>query len=229
MKILSLDTASQSCSVAIVADKTVIAELTVNHGKTHAEVLMGMIQRALEMGDVSISDVDGFAATIGPGSFTGLRIGLSTVKGLAVATKKPVVGVSSLDALAYVFSFSQKLVCSMMDARKGEVYTAGYRFEESKIITVFEPRVTRPDLAVKNIKEPCILVGDGAVKYKDIFLDKIGPQVLFANPEQNLIRASNVASLAMPRFEKNDTDDVGSLVPYYIRKSDAEKNIKSSE
>ena len=229
MKILSLDTASQSCSVAIVADKTVIAELMVNHGKTHAEVLMGMIQRALEMADASISDMDGFAVTIGPGSFTGLRIGLSTVKGLAVATKKPVVGVSTLEALAYGFSFSQKLICPMLDARRGEVYTAGYRFDGHNIITVFEPRAIAPDLAVRNIKEPCILVGDGAVKYKDVFVDKIGLLATFANPAQNLIRASNVARLAMPRFEKNDTDDVARLVPFYIRKSDAEKNIKLND
>ena len=228
MKILSLDTASQSCSVAIVADNIVLAELTVNHGRTHAEVLMGMIQRAIEMGNLSISDVDGFAATIGPGSFTGLRIGLSTVKGLAVATKKPVVGVSTLEALAYVFSFSQKLVCPMMDARKGEVYTAGYRFCENKMITVFKPRVIPPDLVVKNIKEPCILTGDGAVKYRDVFLDKIGSYTAVASPALNLIRASTVARLSMLRFEKNDIDDVGSLIPYYIRKSDAEKNIKSS-
>ena len=226
MKILSLDTASQSCSVAIVADKTVVVELTVNHGKTHAEVLMGMIQKALEIGDVSITDVDGFAITIGPGSFTGLRIGLSTVKGLAVATQKPVVGVSTLDALAYGFAFSQKLVCPMLDARRGEVYTAGYRFDENKIITVFEPCAISPDLVVKNIKAPCILAGDGAVKYKDVFADKIGLLATFATPAQNFIRASNVALLAMPRFEKNNTDDVARLVPFYIRKSDAEKNIK---
>lgn len=228
MKILSLDTASRSCSVAVVDDETVIVELTVNHGKTHAKVLMGMIQRALEMADAAISDVDGFAATIGPGSFTGLRIGLSTVKGFAVAAKKPVVGVSTLEALAYGFSFSQKLICPMLDARRGEVYTAGYRFDGHNIITVFEPRAIAPDLAVENIEESCILVGDGAVKYKDVFWDKIGLLTTFANPAQNLIRASNVARLAIPRFEKNDTDDVGRLVPFYIRKSDAKKNIKSS-
>lgn len=226
MKILSLDTASRSCSVAVVDDETVIAELTVNHGRTHTEVLMGMIQRALGMGDLSISDVDGFAATIGPGSFTGLRIGLSSVKGLAVATKKPLVGVSTLEALAYGVSFSQKLICPMLDARRGEVYTAGYRFEGHNIITVFEPRAIAPDLAVENIKEPCILVGDGALKYKDVFVDKIGLLIMFASPAHNFIRASNVASLAMPRFEKKDTDDVDRLVPFYIRKSDAEKHIK---
>jgi tRNA threonylcarbamoyladenosine biosynthesis protein TsaB len=226
MRILALDTASRTCSVAVVEDDVVMAEFTVNHRDTHSRFLMEMIDRVLVISRFTLMDMDGLAVTIGPGSFTGLRIGLSAVKGLAMGADLPVVGVSSLDALAFPFSHSDKLVCSMMDARRHEVYTARYRFDGGSLIIQASPDVTTPELAVSGIHEPCIFAGDGAVVYRDRVLDILGDQAVFAPSCHNQIRASVVAACAMPRFKTGDTDDAGAITPCYIRLSDAVKMVK---
>jgi tRNA threonylcarbamoyladenosine biosynthesis protein TsaB len=175
---------------------------------------------------MSVRDLDGIAVTIGPGSFTGLRIGLSAVKGLALASMKPIVGVSSLEALAYQLFGSDKLVCPMMDARRSEVYAARYRFNNLKFKIDKPPMALSPEKAIENISEPCILIGDGALLYQDLIRDVLGSMAVFTNFTQHLIRASTVGYIAMQRFKTYDTDDVSLIKPFYLRKSDAEKNTK---
>ncbi len=228
MKILAVDTATKSCSVAVIDEKSVISEFSVNHNDTHSKFLMGMIRDILSICHMSVNDLDGFAVTIGPGSFTGLRIGLSAVKGLALASVKPIVGVSSLEALAYQVFGSDKLVCPMMDARRSEVYAARYRFKNLKLEIEKPPMALSPEEAIENINESCILVGDGAILYQDLIRDVLGPTAVFTNFTQHLIRASTVGHIAMQRFKANDTDDVSLIEPFYLRKSDAEKNIKAN-
>ncbi len=229
MRILAVDTASRTCSVAVVEDDTVMAEFTLNHRDTHSRFLMEVIDRVLAISRFTPADMDGFAVTIGPGSFTGLRIGLSTVKGLAIATDKPVVGVGSLDALAFPFAYSDKLVCPLMDARRNEVYTARYRFEGARMIVHAPPDVTSPESAVCDIHEPCIFTGDGAAAYRDRIMDIMksrGVRAVVADYCHHPIRASIIAALAMPRFKTSDTDDAGVIIPCYIRPSDAKKMIE---
>jgi tRNA threonylcarbamoyladenosine biosynthesis protein TsaB len=226
MRILAVDTASRTCSVAVSEDDTVMAEFTLNHRDTHSRFLMEMIDRVLAISRFTLADMDGFAVTTGPGSFTGLRIGLSAVKGLAIAAGKPLVGVSSLDALAFPFSYSDKLICPLMDARRHEVYTARYRFEGSRMVAQSPPKVTTPEMAVSDINEPCILTGDGAVVYRDHLSDIMGNRAVFADFCHHQIRASVAAALAMPRFRTGDTEDVSAMAPCYIRISDAEKMVK---
>jgi tRNA threonylcarbamoyladenosine biosynthesis protein TsaB len=228
MNILAVDTATKSCSVAIIDTESIISEYTVNHQDTHSKFLMGMIRDILNIGHLSVEDIDGFAVTIGPGSFTGLRIGLSVVKGLALATSKPVVGVSSLEVLASQVSGSDKLICPMMDARRNEVYAARYRFKDLKIEIEKSPMAVSPDKAIQNINEPCILIGDGATLYQDLIKNALGQMAVFTNFTQHFIRASTVGHIAMQRFNSNDTDDVSFIEPLYIRQSDAEKNLKTN-
>ena len=128
MKILAIDTATMSCSAAIVADGLLRAELNTVTNQTHSKHLMDMIHTVCDMSEIKIAEVDGFAVTIGPGSFTGLRIGISTIKGLAWSLNKPVVGVSSLDAIAWQCDLSPYPICSLLDARKHEVYYCLYLF-----------------------------------------------------------------------------------------------------
>ncbi|MBC2716700.1 MAG: tRNA (adenosine(37)-N6)-threonylcarbamoyltransferase complex dimerization subunit type 1 TsaB [Desulfobacteraceae bacterium] len=227
MKILAVDTATKSCSVAVIDEKSVISEYTVNHKDTHSKFLMGMIRDILDICHLTVKDLDGFAVTIGPGSFTGLRIGLSAIKGLALATGKPVVGASSLEVLAYQISGSDKLICPMLDARRNEVYTARYRFKDQKLESEQLPLAVSPDKAIENINEPCIVVGDGSMLYQDLIKSTLGPMAVFANFTQHIIRASTVGQIAIQRFKSNDTDDAGLIEPFYIRKSDAEKNLKA--
>ena len=225
MKILAVDTATNSCSVAILNAGSLSAELMTLNDETHSKHLMGLIDNVLEMAGFRIGDMDGMAVTIGPGSFTGLRIGLSTVKGLAHALDKPVVGVSSLDSLAWQCEDRSHLICAILDARKGEVYSATYRFRGNTLTQTRCQAATIPVAAVKRIKEPCVFIGSGAQLYRGDIIKTIGDYAHFAPKDQHHIRASSVGFLSLQRFQTRDTNEVSSLVPQYIRKSDAELNL----
>ena len=229
MRILAVDTSAKSCSVAVVDEDSLLAELTLVTGQTHSKHIVGMIDTVINMSGLVISDVYGFATTVGPGSFTGLRIGISSVKGLAAASGKPVVAVSSLDALALqAFDFSSYLVCPLLDARKKEVYCSQYRFIDGILEKKSKEMVLSPEKAVWGISERCIFIGNGASLYQKLIIDKIGELAHFAPSCRNTIRASTVACLSMNRFKKNDADDIDILVPHYIRKSDAQLNLRGS-
>ena len=228
MKILGIDTATTSCSVAIVDETSLISEFTIYREETHSKHLMEMIQTAVRMAGLNISDIDGFAVTRGPGSFTGLRIGISTIKGLALASEKPIVGVSSLEALALQVSYSRDLICPILDARKGEVYFSRYRFQHGHLIKQTKECVATPDKAIDDLNEYCLFVGNGALLYKEMILEKMGEFASFAPLIHNTIRASSLAYFSMKHFENNDTDDIKDVLPHYIRKSDAELNLMIS-
>jgi tRNA threonylcarbamoyladenosine biosynthesis protein TsaB len=225
MKLLALDTATRSCSVAVTHDGSLSAELTIVKNQTHSKHLMELIHSVLQIADFRLADLDGLAVTIGPGSFTGLRIGISTIKGLACALARPVVGVSTLEALAWQCGQTSYLICPLLDARKGEVYGAAYRFNKGRLIQKAGQRAMTPEAVVEDIKSPCVFIGSGARLYRQDILAALGGLAHFAPEGQNMIRASSVAFLSMPRFEANDTDEVAGLVPHYIRKSDAELNF----
>ena len=222
MRILALDTASKSCSVAIVDDQSIMAESKSVSFQTHAIHLIEMVQKVVVMSGLTLSEIDGFAVGRGPGSFTGLRIGISTIKALAVATGKPVVGVSNLDALAMQAVISSNMICPLMDARKGEVYFSRYRYKNGNLQKIVPARVSLLDEALSDINTACVFIGEGARIYQKKISEKVGPYASFALPIQNIIRASTIGQLSMNRFKQENTDDIAMLVPEYIRKSDAE-------
>ena len=224
MKILAIDTATTSCSVAIINAGTLCAEITMRKAQTHSKHLMTAIDSTLEMANFSVNELDGFAVTIGPGSFTGLRIGISTIKGLALAVGKPVVGISTLETLAWQCADHAYLICPLLDARKAEVYAAAYRYRENRLIMQTDACVAKPEEFVRRIKESCIFVGSGARLYRREIESLLGDSAHFVPQGQNIIRASSVAFLSQSRFRANDTDGIADLSPYYIRKSDAELN-----
>jgi tRNA threonylcarbamoyladenosine biosynthesis protein TsaB len=223
MRILSVDTASTTGSVAVVAGETLLAEVTIARQETHSRRLMNMIDGALEMAGLGLADMDGLAFTRGPGSFTGLRIGLSVIKGLALVSGKPLVGVSCLEVLAHQAPDRNRLICAMMDARNKEVYCARYRYVGDGFRRVADEAALSPVEAVAGIAEDCLLIGDGAVRYRSLFEKRLGTYVEFAAPDHGIPRAMTVARLGMPRFEAGQTDDVRSVVPVYLRKSYAEQ------
>jgi len=225
MKILAVDTATRSCSVAVVEERSLLAEMTTVRKQTHSKHLMEMINRVMDLSGLTLSKLDGFAVTSGPGTFTGLRIGISSVKGLATASRKPVVGVSSLESLAVQASFFPYLICPLIDARRGEVYFSRYRFQNGRLKKEADEQVFPPEKAVFDLNEACLFIGDGALLYQKMILNKMGKSAFFASSFQNTIRASTVAYLSMNRFKNDDTDDVGKFVPHYIRRSDAELNL----
>ncbi|BBO66592.1 tRNA (adenosine(37)-N6)-threonylcarbamoyltransferase complex dimerization subunit type 1 TsaB [Desulfosarcina alkanivorans] len=227
MILLAIDTSTTSCSVALFSGDRLLAESVFTAGKTHSRHLLSMVDRILHEGGCRVSDVDGIAVTRGPGTFTGLRIGLGTVKGLAAATRAPVVGVSSLAALAFPLRLVDGPVIAMIDARRGEIYHACYDGGTGKARPAAPAiSVCAPETAAAALPDNAVLVGSGAALYRDVFESRC-PRIRFADPAQHIIRAASVGFLAMARFNEQDVDAIEALVPDYIRKSDAQIQMPS--
>ncbi len=226
MKVLALETATMAGSIAIVDDKDLIGEVKININVAHAERLMNSVDWLLKTSSVSIKEIDAFAISIGPGSFTGLRIGISTVKGFSYATRKPIVPISTLDAFAGTLPFCTYLICPMLDARKNEVYTGLYKWEDDLCRKVIPENAISPGDFLKVIKEPTVFMGDGAKKYKNLIIDTLQTNAIFAPAAKMSPSASSVAEIAIEKLKEGITADPVSLTPFYIRKSEAEIHWK---
>jgi len=236
MKVLALETATTAGSIAVSDDnKGLIGEVRINIDVAHAERLMTSIDWLLNASLITIEDIDAFAISIGPGSFTGLRIGLSAAKGFSYATNKPIVSVSTLDAFARTLPFCSHFICPMLDARKNEIYTGLYKWEGKscrKIIpeTAVNPRKFLKDIkelyALKQIKELTVFMGNGAKIHKDIITDTLKTNAFFAPASRMSPAAASVAEIAIEKLKDGIFTDPVSLTPFYIRKSEAEINWK---
>lgn len=221
MILLAVDTATTSCSVALLRDRNLLAETVYTAGNTHSRQLMAMIDGLLTRCGLAATDVDAIGVSRGPGTFTGLRIGISTVKGLAMAIRAPVVGVSSLAALAFPFRHHDGPVVPMIDARRGEVYHICYEHGACIPDGVGDAAVDLPDTVAVTLPPKALLVGSGAVLYQELFAVRC-PEARLADPSQHVIRAAAVGLLALERVIRNDVDAIDRLVPHYVRKSDAQ-------
>ncbi|HUT85014.1 MAG TPA: tRNA (adenosine(37)-N6)-threonylcarbamoyltransferase complex dimerization subunit type 1 TsaB [Thermodesulfobacteriota bacterium] len=229
MKILALETSTKVGSVAISEDEHLIAEYTLNVISTHSERLLPSIDQILRDSKLSIREIDGFAISLGPGSFTGLRIGISTVKGLALAAEKGVVGVPTLDVLAHNLAFTNLLVCPLLDARKGEVYTALYRGNGKDMLRKLTPDLAlKPDELLSMIKETAIFLGDGVEVYRNK-LDNRENNHLFAPFYLNQPRASVLAKLGLEKFRQGHIFKEDEIQPLYCRLAEAEIAWKEKE
>ena len=229
MKILAVDTATTSVSVAVMDGGSLCTEISRSTGETHARHVMTLVETALNLSGMAVADLDGFGVTIGPGTFTGLRIGLSSVQGMATAVSKPVVGINSLDALAAQAAPESRetgsRVCAMLDARRQEVYGGLYQPDGSVVVPVSKPRVGPPQILVEEIGTACVFVGSGALLYRDVLREKLKGRFALAAPLAHTIRAETVARLALERFENESVQAGRILQPLYLRKSDAEINL----
>ena len=223
MRILGIDTSTSCGAVGLINDGEVISDYLLNIPVTHSERLLGAIEFVLREARCSIGDVDGWAISLGPGSFTGLRIGVSTVKGLALATGKPVAGISTLDVLASQVSPTSCLVCPILDARKKEVYTAFYRYGEGGFLgRQSDYQALRPEDLVKKIKEQTIFLGDGVRTYRDFLLHSLPSLTIFLSAPFHLSHGSTVAKLGFEFFKKGEHLNVSTFSPIYLRPSEAE-------
>ena len=201
MIILAVDTSTSTGSVAVLDGDAVVAEVTVTSQKTHAKRLVSAIDTVLGMTGKTVGDCGGFAVAMGPGSFTGLRIGISTVKGLGFATGKPVSGVSTLDALVYQFPSFPYLICPILDARKGQVYTALYESAgHMKWRRVVGDCAVEPEAWVKQVGNPCLFVGNAASMYAELITNTLGSLAHFAPAYMNTVRASVVGYIGMKQI-----------------------------
>lgn len=228
MKILAIDTSSPVGSIALVEGPLLKAQQILNISATHNQRLLPGIARILADVGWSLDDLDGFAVSLGPGSFTGLRIGLSIVKGLAWATGKPLAGVPTLDALAANVSLVPHKICPILDARKGEIYTALYRQGDEGIPQRLTSYLAiKPEELVALISETTVLIGDGLLSYGDYLKRELSNRLVLAPPHLNVIHASSVAWLGWHRLWSGESADVSSCTPLYVRPSEAELNRKS--
>lgn len=232
MHILAIDSATPVAGVALLHDGILLKEEFSNYKKTHSETLMVMIDRVLRECECTLGDINALAVTTGPGSFTGLRIGLALVKGLALATGIPVVGINTLEVLAHNICHSEALVCPLLNARKGEVYCGFYEVSGQRPVAVAGMRACPPvefieqaaELQSKLGKQHIILLGDGYSPYEDIFRD-YPASLITAPPHLMLPRASALASLAVERVNWEEFENISGLLPVYIRLSEAEYRL----
>ncbi len=223
MKVLGLETATTAGSIAIVDDNEgLISEVKINIKVAHAERLMNSVDWLFKSSKISINEIDAFAISIGPGSFTGLRIGLSTAKGLSYATNKPIVPVPTLDAFARTLPFCSHFICPMLDARKNEIYTGLYKWGDEMLKKVIPETAIRPSDFLKEIKEPTVFMGDGVKIYKKLITDTLKSNAIFAPTSKMSPSASIVAEIVIEKLKEGIFTDPVSLTPFYIRKSEAE-------
>ncbi|WP_312198120.1 tRNA (adenosine(37)-N6)-threonylcarbamoyltransferase complex dimerization subunit type 1 TsaB [Anaerospora hongkongensis] len=222
--LLTIETATLASGVALATADKLVAEIIVQTKKTHSERLMPHIEQLLELGQVAKEDITAIAVSIGPGSFTGLRIGLATAKALAYVWNVPVIGVSTLAALAYACPAPNSLICPLLDAQKGNVYQAVYRWEKGILQEVIPPRVIAHQEAINELASqplPVIMLGEGAVLFQEAIVAAADP-IELAPPHIILPRAGSVALLGHQLLRQGIRHDVMTLEPLYIRRSEAE-------
>jgi tRNA threonylcarbamoyladenosine biosynthesis protein TsaB len=223
MKALGIDTSTSCGSVGLIENNEVISEYLLNIPVTHSERLLGAIEFVLREARCPIEQIEGWVIALGPGSFTGLRIGVSTVKGLAFATGKPVAGISTLDVLASEIAPTSCLICPILDARKKEVYTAFYRYgERDSLRRQSKYQAIPPEDLVRKIKEQTIFVGEGVGTYRDFLLNRLGSFAILPSAPFHVSHGSMVAKLGMELLRKGESLNLPAFSPLYVRPSEAE-------
>lgn len=227
MIVLSIDSSSKVATVALINDETILGEYVLNDKREHSIVLMPMIEKLLDECNLDISDIDGYVVSKGPGSFTGLRIGMATVKGLCLGGNKPYISISSLEALAFSLSHYNGLICPMMDALRENVYTGLYKCVNGELQTILEPTSMDIDELVSLLNEKdedVIFTGDAINKHKEYIINNYkNPK--FAPNHLNIVRASSLGDLGLLRLKAGIKDDYNSA-PVYIKKPQAQRDLE---
>lgn len=223
MKVLGIDTSTPCGSVGLIDEDRVLADHLLNIPVTHSERLLSSVEGVLREAGYTPGDVDGWALSLGPGSFTGLRIGVSCVKGLAFATGKPVAGVPTLDVLASQIAPTPYLICPVLDARKEEVYTALYRYGDGNFPERLSPYQTcRPEELIRQIHERTIFIGDGVKTYGTLLRNHLPSLAAFPISSLHVPHGSTVARLGLDLLRRGEDLDLGAFTPIYVRPSEAE-------
>jgi len=225
LKILGIDTSTKFCNLGLIEDKDIIIEYTINGlKKKHSSILVPAINDLLKAINVKMEEIDGIAISMGPGSFTGLRIGLCVAKGLCYAHSFPLLGIPTLEAMAFPLMGMPHLICPILESKKNEIYDVVFRGEDSLHRVMDYKCEDIQSLLVKlsPLKEKIIFLGDGVKKYRDIIKEKIGEDALFIDSQLNLSVATSIAFLGLKKLKRGEKDDIFTLSPYYLRRSEAE-------
>ena len=218
---------SKVATVAILKDDVLLGEYILNDKREHSVILMPLIENLLKECNLSIDDIDGYVVSKGPGSFTGLRIGMATIKGMSFGNNKPYISISSLDALAYNLISFNGIICPIMDALRENVYTALYKNNNDSLEKIMDYTALDIDELVNLLKdknEEVIFVGDGLYKHKKYICDNF-PKAHFAPVHLNIIRASSLGELGLNLLKNGICDDSNSA-PIYLKKPQAERELE---
>ncbi len=229
MRILAVDTSSRVAAAAVMENDNLLGEYIINYKKTHSQQLVPMVKDLMENLELTPKDIDVYAASSGPGSFTGLRIGITTIKAIAYAANKPVISVPTLDALAYNIPLTDSLVCPIMDARNNQVYTAIYKWDGlrlSKMTEYMGVYITELIAMVKGKNQKAMFLGDGVETHGALIKDELGDVCEMAPGNLLLQRGSSVAYAARARITEGMLENCFDMVPYYLRKSQAEREYE---
>ena len=225
MRVLAIDTTSNVATAAVVEDELLLGERILNFKKTHSQKIMPMISELLSELELKATDIDVFAVANGPGSFTGLRIGVATIKALAHSVNKPVVGVSTLAGMAYNLPYCEHIIVPIMDARRNQVYTASYIWDEDGFKELSEDEAISIEECVASCGEflDTVFVGDGVGVHRAYIEEQLGDRAHFVPASSALQRASSIAMIAMEKAKNGEVMKYNELVPFYLRKSQAER------
>ena len=232
MKILGLDSSGIVASVAIVEDDVLIAEYTVNYKKTHSQTLLPMLDEIAKMTEFDLNSIDAIAVAAGPGSFTGLRIGSATAKGLGLALKKPLIAIPTVEGLAYNLYDISGLICPIMDARRKQVYTGIYRFTDHQLKVVEDQMAVPMETVIEKLNqygEAVTFLGDGVPVFHELIAEKMTVPYSFAPANVNKQRAADVAALGEIYYRQGKTETAMEHVPDYLRVSQAERERAARE
>lgn len=228
MKWLTMDTSTSTLGISIMDEETVWGEMTTNLKRHHSERLLPAINHLLSETKIELNDLGGIAVTRGPGSYTGVRIGVTTAKIFAWSLDLPLIGVSSLAALAVNGQRFAGSVIPMWDARRERVYTAHYRFRaQEELVEEKDDRVVPVKTWIDNIAHehgPFLLLGDGAVRYRSLIISRLGDRAVFASTTENIVRPSSVGRLAVHQWRREGSDDISRFAPEYLQVTEAEAN-----
>lgn len=228
MKILSFDSATESATCALIEDEKLLGEITFNYKKQHSVLIMTMIDTLLHNSNTDITEVDGFIISKGPGSFTGLRIGMATFKGICNGLNKPLLGISSLDALAYNLAYTDGIICPILDALRGNVYTSIYKFDKNTLVKLEDYSAIAVEDLIEKLKEynsKVTFIGDGVYKHRETISVNL-PLSCFAPTHLNVVKASSLGELGYNLLKEGSAENIYTLAPLYIRKPQAEREYE---
>jgi tRNA threonylcarbamoyladenosine biosynthesis protein TsaB len=237
MHILGIDTSSIVATVAVLNEEKLLAEYIVNNKKNHSEKLMEVLDKVLKDAYITLNDIDVVAVSKGPGSFTGIRIGMACAQGIVHALGKPIIGVNTLDGLAYNLIGQQDLVCSVINAQRQEVYTSLYRWDNSGFKSLWDYKIVKAEELIKELSkldQKVVLLGDGVPVLKDALKNHTEDEqefknLIFAHPNFLMPRASSIAAIGLREYKRGNFDSCFSIRPFYIRKSSAEEKWEERE
>lgn len=222
MRVLGIETSTHSGSVALIDGGTILGEVFLNVGPSHSEKLLPMVEWLLGEVKVARSDIEGIAVSAGPGSFTSLRVGISTARGIAFSLGIPIAGVSSLEVLSRNLAHTSYPVCTIVDARRNQVYAAFFKCIGDKMVRLSEDCVIGPAELLAGVDGETIFVGNGAVLYKDLIEKSLGDLAIFCASGFNFPKASHCAQVAIEKMNSYGKDGVFQFSPQYLSKPDAE-------